>query len=212
MALTHMKIIHAAISAVAIPAWVGSSMDASTKCIRQCIDRSAAALNRCFSRQVGFAVPIPLPCYTFAVRSLHRFTLAIIASLAIAAPAFGQSGVTIAVDQFGVGNSFRAGEITAVRLQLTSNLSGPTPIWVQWQVPNCDGDIAEYGRSLGAITPNTPTYIWLYAYLPPDTNMQTVWTVRVFEERDGVRRGEVGGARINSGPGSQQVDISAGMI
>ena len=146
------------------------------------------------------------------MRMVHRIRLMMLACLAMTAASSGQSGVTISVDQFGPGNSFRAGGMTAVRVQLTSNLAAPTPVWVQWQVPNCDGDIGEYGRSLGALTPNSPSYLWLYAPLSPETSMQTVWTVRVFEERDGVRRSEVGGARISAGAATRQVDISASMI
>lgn len=131
--------------------------------------------------------------------------------LASAATALGQTGVTIEVDQFGLGNMlFRAGDLTPIRLKLTSHLSQPTPVWVQWQVPNADGDIGEYGRSL-TLTPNQPAFTWLYAPLPPDANQTSVWTVRVFEERDGERRGEIGGTRI--GPaGSAPIDMGTTLL
>lgn len=139
-----------------------------------------------------------------------RITAFLFGLLIVAATAAGQSGVTIEVDQFGLGNVFRPGDLTAIRLKLTSNLSQPTPVWVQWEVPNADGDIAEYGRSL-TLTPNVPALAWLYAPLPPEAGPSTVWTVRVFEERDGQRRAEVGGTRINAG-GSQGVEPAASMI
>ncbi|MCI0629904.1 MAG: hypothetical protein L0Y44_04540 [Phycisphaerales bacterium] len=133
-------------------------------------------------------------------------------ALAIACSAMGQSGVTVAVDQFGVRNSFRPGDITAVRLKLTSNLAEPTPIWVQWEVPNADGDIAEIGRSL-TLSASQTALTWLYAELPPNTDLSTIWTVRVFEERDGVRGSELGGARISPmDSGALTVDLAMSMI
>src|SRR5688572_24831759 len=135
--------------------------------------------------------------------------------MVIALPASAQSGVTVEMGvegtTFGVGGYFRAGGMTAIRLKLTSYLAEPTAVWVQWQVPNADGDIQEIGRSL-TLTPNQPAYPWLYAELPPETSQSTVWTVRVFEERDGERGSELGGARIDGSSAAGQVDITSGMI
>jgi hypothetical protein len=149
-------------------------------------------------------------CYTLDVIVSWRMTAFLCGLLIAAANAAGQSGVVIEVDQFGVGNAFRAGDLTAVRLKLTSNLAQPTPVWVQWEVANGDGDICEHGRSL-TLTPNVPALVWLYAPLPPDANPASVWAIRVFEERDGERRAEVGGARINP-TGALGVDPGASMI
>lgn len=140
-------------------------------------------------------------------------TLLIAACSLCAAPhsAFGQSGVDVEVDQFGLG-LFRAGGIVPMRVKLTSNLADPTPVWVQWQVPNADGDVGEYGRSL-TLSPGQPAFTWLYAPIPPNDNLSSVWTVRVFEERDGDRRGEIGGRRFSpSDAQAQQADLAAGMI
>jgi hypothetical protein len=124
--------------------------------------------------------------------------LAALGSLAPAASA--QVGPAANVDvqlrQFGVGNAFRPGEVTAIQVSLTSGLDEAVPCWVQWEVPNAEGDIAEYARSV-TLSPGSPALVWLYAPLPPNASRSTVWTIRVFEERDGKRRRELGGARIS---------------
>lgn len=115
------------------------------------------------------------------------------------------------VEQFGVG-MFRPGGIVPMRVKLTSNLAEPTPIWVQWQVPNADGDIGEYGRSL-TLSAGQTALTWLYAPIQPNDNSSTVWTIRVFEEKDGERRGEISGRRFApSDAMAQMADLQSGMI
>ncbi|MHC4414746.1 MAG: hypothetical protein ACYS0G_05635 [Planctomycetota bacterium] len=118
-----------------------------------------------------------------------------LSAVGLAATAQGQD-VDVELRQFGVGSAFRPGDIAAIRLSLTSALDEPTPCWVQWEVPNAEGDVAEYGRSV-TLSPGARALVWLYAPLPPNTTGETMWTVRVFEERDGRRRRELGGGRIN---------------
>ncbi len=135
-------------------------------------------------------------------------------ALALTTPAaWGQDeDVAVQLDTFGVGGRFRPGEFTAIRVGLTSNLPEATEIWVQWEVPNADGDIAEHGRSL-ALTPGKETKVWLYAMLPPDAQGTSVWSVRVFNFEDGQRRAELGGIRISPrNANATQVAIRAGMI
>ncbi len=137
--------------------------------------------------------------------------VALMAATIIAPIAAAQSNdVTVQLDQFGVGSWFRPGDITAIRLKLTSSLSKPTSCWVQWEVPNAEGDPAEYGRSI-TLTPGTPWFVWLYAPLPARTSIGDTWTVRVFEESDGDRRGEIGGTRISPGLVNTQPPVSPGM-
>lgn len=138
-------------------------------------------------------------------------TLGVTASGLVAQDA-AKTDVTVEIDQFGVGSVFRPGDIAAIRLSLTSALDEPTPCWVQWEVPNAEGDIAEYGRSV-TLSLGPAAQVWLYAPVPPQTNTQTVWTVRVFEERDGRRRRELGGTRISpSSGGGRQVAIEKSLI
>ncbi|MHC4948324.1 MAG: hypothetical protein ACYTG1_08690 [Planctomycetota bacterium] len=137
--------------------------------------------------------------------------LVAIAVTASARSARGQGAdVTVELEQFGVGSVYRPAEFTGVRVSLTSNLEEQAvPVWVQWEVPNADGDLAEYGRSI-TLNQGTPRALWLYAPLPPELAATNVWSVRVFEEREGRRRRELGGLRITpQGPG---VDISSALI
>lgn len=117
----------------------------------------------------------------------------------------GQVNVTL--ETFGVGNAYRPGEVTGIRLQLlvppNANLDQATPVWVQWDVPNADGDIVEYGRSL-TLTKGVPARVWLYAPLMPEVGPSTVWSVRVFEYQDATRGTEIGGVRIRPGDANAQ--------
>ncbi len=136
--------------------------------------------------------------------------------LSSAAAAHGQAAgdaeVSVELSQFGVGSAFRPGDIAAIRLDLTTSLPEPTPCWVQWEMPNAEGDIAEYGRSV-TLSPGMTAPVWLYAPISPRATSQSVWTVRAFEERDGRRRQELGGARISPGlAGAQLVEPDRGMI
>jgi hypothetical protein len=125
----------------------------------------------------------------------------LVAAGAITAAAAAQvdpdAGVGVELEQFGVGNAYRPGSVTAILLTLTSNLEEAESCWVQWEVPNAEGDVAEYGRSI-SLSPGLATPVWLYAPLPPHTRSSDVWTVRVFEERNGQRRRELGGTRISA--------------
>ncbi len=130
-------------------------------------------------------------------RQWHGITAALVALL-VSAAAIGQD-VDIRLVQFGVGSNYRAGEVTGIELELTSRMPEIMQVWTQWDMPNADGDIAGHGRSL-ALTPGRPTTVWLYAPLPPPprvVNNQTIWTVRVFAERDGRPREELAAARIS---------------
>ena len=131
---------------------------------------------------------------------------------AVAPPAAAQvADVKVELEQFGVGGVFRPGDVTAIRLKLTSSLKEPTSCFVQWEVPNAEGDIGEWGRSI-TLSAGVPRRLWLYAPLPPTVTPQTVWSVRVFEERDGKRRRELErGARIQP-PAPSLVPIERGII
>jgi len=118
----------------------------------------------------------------------------------LAGPAGGQGGdVGVALDQFGLNSIYRPGEMVGIRLELSvptdSPLEEATGVWVQWEVPNADGDIAEYGQPR-TLTKGRPSQVWLYAPLPPEA-AGSVWSVRVYEFRDGRRGRELGGLRIS---------------
>jgi hypothetical protein len=120
--------------------------------------------------------------------------------------------VTVQLRQFGVRNAFRPGSITAIRVALTSALDEATPVWVHWEVRNAEGDVTELGRTV-TLSPGVPVPVWLYAPVPPHATRSSMWTIRVFEERDGKRRGELGGARISPADvNAFRHDLERGMI
>jgi hypothetical protein len=122
----------------------------------------------------------------------------------IAAPAAAQEGELIVnVEEFGVGGVYRPGDLAGMRVRITvpqeSDLDDATLAWVQWEVPNADGDIGEYGRSW-TLTKGRTANIWLYAPLPPDLDSTAVWSVRVFDYAEERRGREIGGARYSPVP------------
>ncbi|MHC4447304.1 MAG: hypothetical protein ACYSXF_05925, partial [Planctomycetota bacterium] len=146
--------------------------------------------------------------------AFRRLAAVLIASpMAVIAPAGAQTGdVDVQLEQFGAGNRFRPGDVTAIALRLTSALPEPTPCFVQWEMPNVDGDIAEYGRVM-TLTPGAPTRVWLYGPLPPQVLSESIFTVRVFEFRDERRRREIGGARISPNQvGAQLIEIEKSLL
>ncbi len=158
----------------------------------------------------GYTDAMDLTHARLRLRGLLSLLIACAALLCPVGEAFGQS-VDVTVDQFGVGNKYRPGGQVAMRIQLTSVLSEPADVWVQWEVSNVDGDIAEYGRRI-TLTPNIPQMLWLYAPLPPTLNSD-VWPVRVFEYADGVRGREIGGARISPADAqAQMIDLHHAML
>jgi hypothetical protein len=145
--------------------------------------------------------------------------LAALLSLVFTAAAGAQEDVLIELEQFGVGSSYRPGEFVGIRLKVTALPEGGIDekgenVWVQWELPNADGDIVEYGRPL-ALTRGASRRVWLYAKLPPDPALSNaVWPVSVYAyENDRIGR-ELGGERISAPPaGMPRVDaIETGMI
>lgn len=135
---------------------------------------------------------------------------ALAAALGAAVVAAAQApDVEVELDLFGTGSAYRPGDMAGIRLLLSSNLREPTRCRVQWEVPNAEGDVAELTRSV-TLGPGTPVELWLYAMLPPQCDSRSVWVVRVFEERDGQRQRELGGARIS--PSVDPLDIGMAAI
>jgi len=114
------------------------------------------------------------------------------------APAAAQ--VTVILEQFGVGNVFRPGDWTAIRVQLRSDAPAPLPVRLAWDVPDADGDLASSTRSL-VLSPGQATSRWLYGRLPPAASPLDlegeVFTLRVFEELEGERGRELAVARVS---------------
>ena len=129
-----------------------------------------------------------------------------------AGTAQAQNDIDIKLDQFGVGSVFRQGEITGIRLKLTSSLEEATQCWVQWDIPNAEGDPAGYGRVV-TLTPGVPWLVWLYAPLSSRVKTNSTWNIRVFEYEDEKRGAELSGTRISpSQVGAQRVLLRTGLI
>ena len=164
--------------------------------------------------------PVQRPIVSIVGNSMLHFAMmrrsllpGLLLLLAPAVPAAAQPrNVQVTLDRFGVGSAMRPGDWGAMRLELLSRLDEPTAVWVQWEKANADGDIAEHGRSL-TLTPGQPLKTWLYAPLSDDDDPGRVWSVKVFEFADGVKGGEIGGARISpSMAGTQAIDISTSLM
>ncbi|MCH8825172.1 MAG: hypothetical protein IH984_16885 [Planctomycetes bacterium] len=129
-----------------------------------------------------------------------------------AGTARAQDDVDIKLDQFGVGSFFRQGEITGIRLKLTSSLEDFTQCWVQWDIPNAEGDPAGYGRVVH-LTPGIASDVWLYAPLSARVKSNSTWNIRVFEYEDEQSGAEISGTRISpSQVGAQMVQKYTGLI
>lgn len=101
--------------------------------------------------------------------------------------------VAIALERFGALRAFRPGDVTGIRLRLTSSRPEPVECLVQWDLANADGDMVSHARSV-TLAPNQPVQRWLYGRLPPSNDATLAgqtFTVRVFEARDGVRTREL---------------------
>lgn len=127
-----------------------------------------------------------------------------------------QSVVEVELRQFGVRSYFRPGGITpmqvALRIDPASQTPEAMPVWVQWEVPDANGDISEYGRPV-TLTRGRDTLLWLYAPLLPDADEGTIWPVKVFSMEDDVRGRELGGVRLRPRDvGAQMIPITDAMI
>lgn len=134
-----------------------------------------------------------------ATNLLRRCRLA----TAIAATLSGVAAadVSIVLEQFGVGDHFRPGDPTAIKVLLRSDAATPLPVRIEWEIPDADGDLAISTRSL-VLAPGQPASRWIYGRLPPARSASelegAVFSIRVHEEIDGARGPELGLARVSA--------------
>lgn len=123
------------------------------------------------------------------------------AALAAAIAGAAAADVSIVLEQFGVGDHFRPGDWTAIKVMLRSDAAAPTPVRVEWEIPDADGDVAVSTRSL-VLAPGQPASRWLYGRLPPARSAAelegAVFSIRVHEETDGARGRELAIARVSA--------------
>ena len=97
---------------------------------------------------------------------------------------------SITVNSVGIGNNWRAGDVTPIHITIHSNVAKPISAWVQWEVPDADGDTVLWGRAI-TTAPMSDTSVWLYAPTREWDNSDTVWTIRLREFVDNKPSGEL---------------------
>ncbi|MGA0286213.1 MAG: hypothetical protein ACO3QA_04170 [Phycisphaerales bacterium] len=117
---------------------------------------------------------------------------------ALASTAPGQ--VSLSLEEFGVGGTYRPGDWTGIRVTVRNDGPEAEPLRIEWELPDADGDIATVSRRV-VVAPGRSVTRWLYGRLLPgrfggalDTE---VFTLRAYAEQDGVRGEERAVARVS---------------
>lgn len=119
---------------------------------------------------------------------------------------------SIHVNSVGIGNNWRPGDVTPLLVTVTSKASEPTQAWVQWEVPDADGDLVLWGRAI-TIAPMGSTQTWLYAPTQGWNTGETVWNIRLRELSDNIPSGELGLTRFSpQSVGALTVSNRSGLI
>ncbi len=121
-------------------------------------------------------------------------------SVCLSASAQATEEVAITLEHFGVGDHFRTGETVGARFAIKGQLDEPTEVELAWELPDGSGDVAVVTRRF-VLDPGQSTGVWLYARIPPQQNpssaINEVYTVRVWEIKQGERVGELGSSRFS---------------
>ena len=142
-----------------------------------------------------------------AARTVQLPGVGILGLLAALVAAFGhvsaasaQQDIEITLESLGIEGSFRPGDWTPVNIALTSNLDDTSTVLVSFEIQNSDGDIERYTRQV-VLAPGQTIRRWLYPHLPPSASAQalqnTVFTVRVYENNEGVPGRELASAPVS---------------
>ncbi len=93
-----------------------------------------------------------------------------------------RSEVSISVEQRGVGNTFRPGSWAGLQVRLDYAGDEPRPAVVVWRLPDADGDIVLWRRTI-TLNPGATraTTVWLYADLSLRTDVNSLSYVEVYE-------------------------------
>ncbi|MEE3002562.1 MAG: hypothetical protein VX908_07715, partial [Planctomycetota bacterium] len=100
------------------------------------------------------------------------------------ASVMAQDQQPFSVKQFGVGNTWRSGEMTGLLLELAGREGVDEQVLVEWNLPTPDGDTARYSRVI-AMSPGQPRELWLYGIVPHATMSDTPMEVRMSTVEDG---------------------------
>lgn len=123
-----------------------------------------------------------------------------------------EASITIALEQFGLGNRFRPGDVVPARFIVTSRLQEAVGAFLVWEVEESTGDIVEYTRPI-TLNPGLPNPVWMYAKTLPDMAVDTNFRVRVYERsEENARGGEIAAnivspARLVGGSAASAVAI-----
>ncbi len=91
---------------------------------------------------------------------------------------YAEEDYSIEVNSLGIGNAWTSGVVTPLHVSVVSTISEPTSAWIQWEVPDADGDSVLWGKQI-TLSPNSTTSTWLYAPLQPRVSQSTTWNVRL---------------------------------
>ena len=144
------------------------------------------------------------------VTSMARLLAVWIAMIVAVSARAGE--VSIVLECFGAMRAYRPGDLTGIRLRLESSRNEPIECIAQWDIENADGDLVSHTRSV-TLAPSQPSQVWLYARLPASREAllsSEVFTVRVFESRDGTRAREIGSLRFGTRD-AEQASLPVGM-
>jgi hypothetical protein len=140
------------------------------------------------------------------LKRMRTFRLSIFLISFVANFGFAAEDFSLVVNNVGIGNNWRTGSITPVNVTVTSSKKEPISAWIQWEVPDADGDTVLWGRPI-TLTPMGETTTWLYAPTRGWDKPDTVWTIRLREFEDSSPIGELAFLRFSPlSIGAQLVD------
>ena len=133
-------------------------------------------------------------------------TLLLVATLSAA------EDYSIKVNSLGVGNAWVSGAVTPLHLSVSSNVNEATTAWVQWEVPDADGDTVLWGKQI-TLTPGRSSSTWLYAPVQPWATSSTVWNVRLREWNGSEPEGELAVTKFTPiSSGALKIESDTGVI
>jgi hypothetical protein len=141
----------------------------------------------------------------------HPFMFSVLTLLTAATLGVAED-YTITVNSLGVGNTWTSGAVTPLQITVTSNVNEATVAWVQWEVPDADGDTVLWGKLI-TLSPVGNTSTWLYAPIQPWSNPSMTWTVRLRKWEENKPIGELAITRFSANSiGAVQYKTTEGFI
>ncbi len=155
--------------------------------------------------------------YTMNVKLFRSLLFILLNLLVVPAQAQDAAPITITIEQFGIGNRYRPGDLVPARFVVTSRLQEAVGAFLVWEVEESTGDLVEYTRPI-TLNPGLPNPVWMYAKSLPNLEVSANFRVRVYERtEDNVRGRELAAnilspARLQGGSAASVVPITESMI